>query len=363
MGYIMAQNLTGLTAQDARDLVEEMQGIDLWSPTQEFVRGIRADVTAALPSQELDFTTLAKIVDVVGEEFGRFQNKECTSLKAALVKVENRGSGRVKLADFYKAGLQDAGQFQESVSYLRQLGALDESDAQHPSVIIPNYLQSESNCIAASGFYSVCCMDEGEGLLGHIEEKIGAPDATPTAIAAIVSSLPSSSVQAPRILPAALLKRLDEIAVMHSGRVPLHSRLFGQWMHHAFPREFPLPHMSGTTSQQSPEEWLSASGSEAAATEEEMSHFSNLMQPAEVESFGGGSETQELLPWSHAQELLIPRTPFGNPVHTGPSSSPLSKVMYLAAISSVAYGLAHTLKGSQGKQPGKKEMDNGKYFV
>ena len=90
-------------------------------------------------------------------------------MKDSLVKIEDRGTGRVLLSDFYKPGLDGQWQFQESASYLRQLGALDESSKT--SVVIVNYLTSPGNCIASSSFYSVCCMDECEGLLGHLEHN------------------------------------------------------------------------------------------------------------------------------------------------------------------------------------------------
>jgi hypothetical protein len=362
MAYILAQNMTGLTAQDARDLTSHMPEIFLaWHETLEFVQGIRVNITAALPSKDMDFATLAKIVEVVGEEFGRFQNSECTQMKKSLVKVEDRGLGRVRLADFYKPALDGSFQFKESVAYLRDLGALDETDANHPSLIIPNYLMSETNCVASLGFYSICCIDEGEGLLAHLEEKIGAAEATPGIIAAIVANLGSSSVQAPRVLPATLLKRLDDIAATHSGMIPLHSRLFAQWMHHAYPREFPFPHMSGTTSQQSPQEWKSADGKGFAATRDDMIQFREKPTTADT-AMHHLSETVDLLPWSHEEELLVPRTAFGSPVHTA-ASSPLRRLVCMLALSSVAYGVAQMFKGAQSLQPGKKDFDNGKYFV
>merc|ERR1712190_604840 len=70
------------------------------------------------------------------------------------------------------------------------------------------------------------------------------------------AALGSSTVQAPRDLNAPLLYRLNEIAEGHGGTVPLHGRLFAQWMHHAFPRECPFPHVSGTKNPQTPSEWM-----------------------------------------------------------------------------------------------------------
>merc|ERR1719420_2852800 len=125
--------------------------------------------------------------------------------------MEFAGSGRVKLSEFYKPSMDGSWQFQESVGYLRQLGALDESDPTSMSVIIVNYLHSQTNCIAASGYYSVCCIDECEGLLGHLEEKLVAPEATPGTILAIVESMSSSTVTSSRKLSAKLLTHLDDI--------------------------------------------------------------------------------------------------------------------------------------------------------
>merc|ERR1719235_2362816 len=128
-----------------------------------------------------------------------------------------------------------------------------------PRVIIANYISSP-NCIASSSFYSVCCMDECEGLLGHLEQQLGAPEATSSRIAALVAGLSSSTVHAPRSIPEHLLARLGEIAAEHGG---------------TFPRECPYPHLSGTTNPQTPDEWLESTGEETTATDEEMQLHAN----------------------------------------------------------------------------------------
>merc|ERR1719345_357803 len=190
-------------------------------------------------------------------------------MKASLLKIEDPGTGRVRLSEFYKPALDGHWQFQESADYLRQLGALDETEPEKPRVIIANFITSQSNCIASSSFYAVCCMDECEGLLSHLESELASPEATSTQIARLVSSLSSSSVVAPRKLSPALLGRLGEIAAEHGGSVPLHGRLFAQWMHHAFPRECPYPHFAGTINPQT--QWdLEKAGETSEATEEEM---------------------------------------------------------------------------------------------
>ena len=79
--------------------------------------------------------------------------------------------------DFYKTSIDDnTFEFQESEEYLRDLGALDGTDPSHPSVIIPNYIQSASNCIASESLYSLCCLNECEQLMSHLEREIDAPE-------------------------------------------------------------------------------------------------------------------------------------------------------------------------------------------
>jgi len=56
--------------------------------------------------------------------------------------MQEKGTGRVTLADFYKAGLSDVWQFNEKPDYLRSLGALDESTKDDPKVLVPNYVSS-----------------------------------------------------------------------------------------------------------------------------------------------------------------------------------------------------------------------------
>jgi len=254
-----------------------------WPETRRFLRNVQEEVVAS--KEGLSFDNLTAVVEEAGERFGRFQDAECRTLKNDLVKLEEvPGNGRVRLADFYGSALH-AGkwQFSESVEYLRQLGALDESNPGSLRVIIPNYVNSPSNCIASSAYYGVCCIDECEDLLGHFERRIGAPTARPAEIITLVSALPSASQSANRTLPVALISRLEEVAAHHNGRIPLHGRLFAQWLHHAYPHECPYPHVSGTTRPQRAEEW-SAAGREAAASKDEMQQHveagrSTRMQP------------------------------------------------------------------------------------
>jgi hypothetical protein len=326
-----------------------------WHSTQKFVRRVKANITRDVQNGtpgKLDFAAMTKIAEVVGEEFGNVQSFECQDLKSTLMKMESGGSGRVKLGDFYKPGLDGNWQFEEKPDYLRQIGALDESDPNSPSVVIVNYINSHANCIISAGFYHVCCKDECEDLVGHLEERITAPEATPATIAALVEKLPSSTVNSPRQLSATLLNRLDSIAAEHGGTVPLHGRLFAQWMHHAYPLECPYPHVSGTSSQQTPAEWSSNTGTTERASRKEMQKFA----PSSENSTAGESAE---LPWSPEEELLIVR-PKPHPEKTVSFFARLRPVVLLVTAGSFAVSLFRSFGAAS--LPG-NDISNAKLMV
>jgi len=90
--------------------------------------------------------------------------------------------------------------------------------------------------------------------------------------------------------------QLREIAkASPGGMVPLHGRLFAQWLHYAFPRECPFPHKAGETVALSPLEF----GDQYAASEDEMSTIAAAK--ATVPSV---TEEDEMSQWSHEEELL-----------------------------------------------------------
>jgi hypothetical protein len=336
MALVLGEDMANMTSYDARVITYEMPELYLgWKDTQQFVRRIRANVTQTDAPGPMSFASLAKVVEVVGEEFGNFQDIECKQLKQTLGAMEF-AAGRVKVSDFYKPAVGGGWQFQESVPYLRQLGALDESDPNAQSVIIPNYLHSQTNCISSSGYYSVCCKDECEALFGQLEEKIVGPEAKPATIVAIVERMASSTVVGPRKLAANLLDRLNDVAEIHEGMIPLHGRLFAQWMHYAYPRECPYPHVSGTTRQQTPDEWLLETGTDAVATLEQMTEFTNQTSVAE-------ESNAEFMLWSSEEELLVVRQE-RQTTHAGSPFASLRPVVLLVLAGALAFGLVQSAR-------------------
>ncbi|CAE7384478.1 unnamed protein product [Symbiodinium sp. CCMP2456] len=138
---------------------------------------------------------------------GQAQEKECQALKRQLVAMEER-PGRVLLRDFYRPALdQGTLEFTESAEFLRQQGA-------SPTALL-NAAGAQRADKAHGAVQNLATGGETQGLS----------------------------------LEGELSERLWEVAAQHSGEVPLHGRLFAQWLHHAFPRDCPFPHVSGTVRQ------------------------------------------------------------------------------------------------------------------
>jgi len=281
--FILGKNASEMSRPEVAELLYGMPAkYPGWRETQKFMHQVRSEVVAKAAGSrdfldgELTFKAVAQIVEEIGERYGRWQDAECQDLKGALVKMEHNGTGQVLLQDFYGQALGGAWQFTESVEWLQQLGALDDS---HSAVVIPNYVNAASNCLASSSVYSVCCINECDALLGHLEREIAAPEAYPEEILKIVAKLPSATISAPRDLSADLRTRLEEIANHHDGIVPLHGRLFFQWLHYAYPRECPYPHMAGTTNPISRNDWYE---SNPLVSEEEMQRWSASERPETV---------------------------------------------------------------------------------
>mmetsp|Transcript_113200 Transcript_113200/g.252531 ORF Transcript_113200/g.252531 Transcript_113200/m.252531 type:complete len:629 (-) Transcript_113200:117-2003(-) len=274
-----------------------------WNEAEAWLKELERPHMAGGPEQRLDFNATSRIAAEIGEKYYTFNDLECKSLKETLRDMEGKRAGRVRLPQFYKKALYSHWRFTEKADYLRTLGALDESDPKNLQVIVPNYIMSRPNCLESSNLYAICCRNECEDLMGSLETAIGAPEASAGRIATLVAAMSSDTVPAPRNLSAQLLGKLDSVAEVNSGRVPIHGRLFAQWMHHAYPRECPYPHEVGTTSPQTPDEWMQEQGGiSASVSDEELRKHVEEDTCASDGSSGCGEGAE--LPWDQAEELL-----------------------------------------------------------
>mmetsp|Transcript_119966 Transcript_119966/g.195193 ORF Transcript_119966/g.195193 Transcript_119966/m.195193 type:complete len:571 (+) Transcript_119966:80-1792(+) len=359
LGFWLPENKTVQDIKSVRDKIGEIY--PTWTDTQRFIREVMESVA---PQRDyLYFSDVSTVIEEAGERYGRWQDHECRTLKQTLLEVEDTGpggAGRVRAADFYKLALHEGKwQFSESIPYLRQLGALDESEPSNPRIIVTNYIYSPSNCVASSSYYSVCCIDECEGLLAHLERELVKPDARPSEIAAIVSSL-SSPTQQNRTLSAWLLQQLDNVAAHHGGLVPLHGRLFSQWMHFAYPRECPYPHVSGTTD---PQRFYDNSKDTEfySVTKEEMQHHLDSV-PARIPEIQNASVHEELMMLSMEEELVVWRPPAEPRAASSLSTSSLLRgSAFVAAVVATTVGLMKSFSAGSVSLVGGSTPE--KYFV
>jgi len=266
-----------------------------WDEVQNWLR-TKDGVHFSQSAQRVPFASVASLAADVGSTFRTVNDKDCKSLKKTLTRMQAKKAGRVKLSDFYRRGLESSHwDFNEKVDYLRALGALDDSNASMPMVIVPNYVSARPNCLEATNLYAVCCRNECEDIMGELELKFASPMASPQHVADLVSGISSDTITAPRQLSAEMVDRLNSMS-NHQGQVNLHSRLFAQWMHHAFPNECPFPHAAGTTSPLTPDEWI---GADVSASREERQKIVD-----EDSCSAAAPESGEALPWTHSEELL-----------------------------------------------------------
>jgi hypothetical protein len=360
--YVSSANFSSVSRAEFQTLSRDVYGFYPTFPdTEQFVYEVRSQILEDAPDTDRNnWQTNLKVVEEVAERYGRWQNQECHVLKGMLVGMEKRGTGRVSLEDFYGPALNNGSwQFTESVPYLRQLGALDESDPKRMSVIIPNYLNSLANCVAGSKFYDVCCIDECESILGSIETSVAAPDASPERIVELIEALPSDTVEAPRKLPASLVQRLEQVALHHRGRVPLHGRLFAQWMHHAYPRECPFPHVSGTTNPLTQEEWAANTDVPIAIESHEIRKLlqESSANAASTEIGQASIEIGQELPWSHEEELFLGRLPEHR------RSSTLSNLLMFFAVAASGVLVAQGIYAPPKKSVSVGARGDHKYYV
>jgi len=184
------------------------------------------------------------------EEMGTWQDHDCKAMKRYLINLDPDGNGRVPLDTVYKQPEvpdehgEQVFRFSESQDYLRSVGGLDESNPSDPQVLISNYVLGPANCYRSNSFHTFCCLNECDAVLTEVERVVGGPSAKPDVLLPLLGNLTTASMDEPQPFSASLVEKLLSVAVHNGGSVPLHGRLFAQWLHFAFPHECPYPHVT-----------------------------------------------------------------------------------------------------------------------
>jgi len=203
--------------------------------------GVVAKIQEAMASRApegpwvmLPFSDAVSAANEVVAKFQQSTAQECQGIKQDLSAMTHGATGLVLATDFHKKALEGGMLFSESTEYLGLLGALDENEHGFLSVLVPNYVYSPSNCLGTTSFLDMCCPNECERIMAQLEARLGRPDASPAGVKEVIMSI---GAEGP--LSEAALEDLDALAQKHDGHVSLHSYLFSEWLHRAFPMECP----------------------------------------------------------------------------------------------------------------------------
>jgi len=308
-GFILRSNLSEINARELHQLWHDIPTYyPTWPVAREFFDSVR--VKRANGRSQLHHSDISLIVQDIVNSFGVFVGEQCQGLKQQMMALEKKGSGCVGLPEFYDKGLKADSNwmFVESPDYLRHIGALDEADPKNPRVLTANYINGPNSCLQPSGYYMLCCHNECSDIMGHLERTLAAPSATAKEILmALPASASSKSLRAsskPLIAPK-LVTRLEEVASHHQGRVPIHGRLFAQWLHHVYPHECPYPHVSGTKSPEWMDDFEGETGRHSVFSDDEMKSFihnNSAVHASKSLSADAGS----CAPWQNDEELFAP---------------------------------------------------------
>jgi len=351
-GFVLNTNMSSISTQD---LLQQRTDMPLYYPTwpraQAFFDQVRQSHIAG--RQTVSFEDISAIVKELVNSFGTFHGQVCQGLKQTLTGLQQKGSaGCVSLPDFYNKGLKADSNwlFIESPEYMRHIGVLDESNPASPRLLTANYINSPTNCLQPTGYYMVCCHNECDDILGQLERQLAAPSATPMEILTAFKALPgtAAALRGNR-LPPALLRRLEEVAGAHGGRVPIHGRLFAQWLHHVYPNECPYPHLSGKKNPQWMQDFEEETGKVSQLTGEEMASFvrnaSRTVAPQPMKTLS--ADAGSCAPWESQEELFAP-LPSSFPLHALEDDPHLwifaRGIAFLAAASTSMITISRTLK-------------------
>jgi len=277
--YIRSEDVTMLKPTELFKFQTSMSFMyNNWDETQKFFREIQESVVHG--KETFTFADVAAVLEKVEANFVYWNDHQCQSLKENLMELEQELPGRVRMLDFYEAALyKGMYQFVEKISYLKALGAVDEAEPLEPRLILPNYIDGPSNCVARTSYYSVCCMDECADLYSHVEKQLGKPEATAAEIIAVVQGL--SSATTCTILPDKLRENLHALAGKNGGRVSLHGKAFAEWMHFVYPRECTWPQKFGPAHSQTMEEWEESTHIYPSADTRELLRYSEQLRDME----------------------------------------------------------------------------------
>lgn len=287
-----------------------VQNYPNWQTTVLFLRDtVSSEIFQRQPSsnpfvdQAYSFEDAVSMAERFSDDFGTWSNHECKDMKEELLRMDKQGTGRVKLSDFHKGFEDGAWHFSEDIDQLRQAGVLDESTAWgEAQVMIPNYINSDSNCLIFKPFYSICCLNECDHVFQQLETQVAASHAGAKKVIKALEGWPLLAN-----ITTMHRERLDRIAHVNDGTIPIYGRHFAGWLHSVFPQECPWPQQHPVTSGGAKhQQWQRlASLSQESATNDEIAQFLESGLASLGASPGKAATTRNFLGARSGGALLI----------------------------------------------------------
>jgi len=274
MVYAFGLNLEISTYRDMAKAKHHLESQHAgWPHVRAFVQGQKRKFAAQrrLRGGDFRFPELLQVVEEIGQHYPRWHSRDCTRAEDHLSALPGLKDGRVAVSEVsavHAAGYRSL--FTEGQDELQRLGVLAEPG---PQLIASNYINSQIFCLSTASYYTACCPNKCESLLGAFERGAGAALAEPGLITKLADSLETS----PAGNASARLRHLEDIAANNSGVVPLHGRDFAEWMHQAFPMKCPAPNDMPTTNPKTPDEWMAEPSENIKDTEDMMGEFAAVL--------------------------------------------------------------------------------------
>lgn len=245
---------------------------------KEFVRGVTEQVTNTAPEGKLDFAGVLKVTQRIGDDYVKWQGRDCARAKRELAAMPSLTNGRVPVsslapshADSYRP------LFTEKIEDLKKYGVLDQPNEslnqdEQGHLIVANYINSQAMCLNTANYYTACCTNDCEDLMLQLERTASEPTLTPEKVSETMASLPGVVLGKEQLLGGA-----RAIAATNGGRVPLYGREFAALMHQSFPLECPSPSDQKTTNPKTPDEWMAESNDDVQDTDDMMREIADVL--------------------------------------------------------------------------------------
>eukprot|EP00931_Biecheleriopsis_adriatica_P050431 TRINITY_DN291_c0_g2_i1.p1 TRINITY_DN291_c0_g2~~TRINITY_DN291_c0_g2_i1.p1 ORF type:complete len:543 (+),score=127.12 TRINITY_DN291_c0_g2_i1:79-1707(+) len=220
------------TLEQGQQEVDKMSRIySGWPRIRSFILE-QVDKRMQVSGKQLTFKDADLAVDEVLLLFKEVSGSMCHDMEKLFQNLDGGDQGLVKLEDLQNG--PGGGFFRESVEYYRELGALDESQAE-PRVFMANYMLGPSNCDGTTSFYDLCCPNACESHKEHLERALVTASDQVSAITEVAQQRLAAD------LPVQMVTSLRTLSRDQGGQIKLHGRAFADWLRKVFPRDCPHP--------------------------------------------------------------------------------------------------------------------------